>query len=151
LVFLLRLRANADTTWQTADKALAFKAPEGFKQVEKSQQNSTLELFNPKQNVEIVVSKAIQGRVELASYLKNFPSMIKGQGGLVVAQEKTQVAGSPAALFVVSGLVPESLETIYVYVAPAKGSYSFVVNYPSAQRAQVLKLTKLLLATAKRR
>ncbi len=149
-VSLFALNAFAEKAWQTSDKYLKFQAPDGFAEVEKVQKLSTLELFDEAQNVEIVVSKLLQSRVDLGKFLKTFPEMIASQGGKVLEQGKTKVGKDPAALFLVSGLVPEQLETIYVYATPPTGSYSFVVNYPAKLRGPVLKLTKQMLTTVTR-
>lgn len=149
-VSLFALGASAEKAWQTSDNHLKFKAPDAFAKVQKLQKHSALELFDKAQNVEIVVSKILQSEVDLAKYLKIFPEMIASQGGKVLEVSSTKAGKDPAALFILTGLVPDQLETIYVYAKPPRGSYSFVVNYPAKLRGPVLSLTKQMLTTVQR-
>lgn len=149
LALLLTLTSFAEKSWQTSDKFLSLKTPDSFNQAEKTQELSTLELYDKTHDLELVISRRLQSRSSLNDLSNTLPEML-GKNRKIVEQGKVTVDGDKGAFFVIEGLLPEKIESLYVYVVLSKGSYSLVFNYPSEQRKFVLGLSKTILASLRR-
>lgn len=126
-------------TWELSELGIRFATPEGFEKVPNEQRTSALELFNPKKNCELVVSTGLSEKLSLTAFQDSFPNWVKSEKG-TIAHRATLPAGQGSAVaFVVTGLAPERVESIYVYVVPPKGlPFSLIANYPAEQRKQTL-------------
>ncbi len=142
----------APAPWKVAQPPLTFSTPTGFSTSPNKVTSASFELFDPSRNMELLVSPGSEGKIPIPRYLKEFPAMLKARGNTVVSSTSLKVDGDPAAFFVIKGLVPEAVESVYVYVTPAKaGAYSLVLNYPAAQRDRAVPLMKELLKGLKLR
>lgn len=136
----------APSSWKLTRPRVSFTTPQGFSKAAGSVSAAALELYDPSRNMMLLVSPGGEEKISMPRYLEDFPAMLKARGGTVLSRTPLKVAGDPAAMFVVSGLVPEPVESIYVYVAPAKGeAYSLVLNYPATQRKAAASLLEELL------
>lgn len=107
-----------------------------------------MELFHPKLNTELVISSDSTEKPALKTFVEAFPETIKAKGGAVSAKETIKSPDGPAALFVVTGLLPEEVESIYIYVVPKKRSpYSLIANYPAEKRQDTLAWLRKLVST----
>lgn len=138
--------AGLARTWKLDDSSLSLVVPEGFEEVSKVHRDSALELFHPKLNTELVISKPLKEKVTLKTYLGAFPEVIKSKGGVATSTETLKFQDGQAALFLVRGLLLEKVETVHVYIVPDKGlPYSLVVNTPAAQSQQTLTWVRALV------
>lgn len=150
LGLLLSLVAHAEKSWETSDKMLSLKTPDTFAQVPKVQELSTLELYDKTHDLDMVVSRKLQSHVAPKKFSQTLPEMVAAAGAKVVKQGKVKVGKDNGVFFVVEGLVPERVESLYIYVALNKGSYSIIFNYPADQRAFVKGVSDKILASVQR-
>lgn len=133
-------------TWELSELGIRFETPEGFEKVSKQQRTSALELFNPKQNCELVVSTGLTEKLPLKVFQDSFPDWVKAEKGTIAHRASLSAGQGSAVAFVVTGLMPEQIETIYVYVVPPKGlPFSLIANYPADRREQTLGWLKSLV------
>ncbi|MFA7484093.1 MAG: hypothetical protein WC314_26595 [Vulcanimicrobiota bacterium] len=132
--------------WEVSELGIRFETPEGFDKVPKEHRTSTLEIFNPKLNTELIVSGGHPEKLPLKTFADGFPDWAKVDSANIAHSQQLSAAPGSAVAFVIHNPRAQMVESIYVYVVPPKGlPFSLIASYPSEQREQTMVWLKALV------
>lgn len=155
LIFLAALSpALADKSWSFPQFKLVISAPDSYKKVvKKTVPKATLELFDAKQNAQLLVSVTDGKPAETPSakvLQKAFP-VLASENQLTMHGEPTPVKfkGGQALIYQMENSKLPNYQTVYAYVEKKPRSFILILNYASPRNNAMLDTMKKIVTSTR--
>lgn len=144
------ISVQADTAWRTPD-GIEFHTAQGFDKHKPTDGSTSLRLFDPENNVELLVSNSESLPKVTAEELKKVMPVLKEEFKWTVygKGEQIRVDRHDSVLFELTSTGDPTFQTVYTYVGRGTKPYALILNYPSPRDPAKVKLMKSILATVR--